>query len=138
MTTPKQPDDDAQDPLSEMFARLFGGQAGDMDPAAMAKAAGLPDDPNALAQMFRQVQAMMSAPSEGPVNWQLAHDNARQVAAGTATPPSPPRSPGKWTRRSGWPSSGLTRSRPSLHRTDRPGLVPRRMGRRNPAAPGSG
>ena len=43
--TPKQPDDDAQDPLSEMFARLFGGQAGDMDPAAMAKAAGLPSDP---------------------------------------------------------------------------------------------
>ncbi|MFT4468319.1 zinc-dependent metalloprotease [Arthrobacter sulfonylureivorans] len=84
--TPKQPDDDAQDPLSEMFARLFGGQAGDVDPAAMAKAAGLPSDPNALAQMFQQVQAMMSAPSEGPVNWKLAHENARKVAASDSDP----------------------------------------------------
>ncbi|TJY71628.1 zinc-dependent metalloprotease [Arthrobacter sp. CAU 1506] len=84
--TPKQPDDDAQDPLSEMFARLFGGQAGDVDPAAMAKAAGLPSDPNSLAQMFQQVQAMMSAPSEGPVNWKLAHENARKVAASDSDP----------------------------------------------------
>ncbi|MET1156340.1 zinc-dependent metalloprotease [Arthrobacter sp.] len=84
--TPKQPDDDAQDPLSEMFARLFGGQAGDVDPAAMAKAAGLPSDPNALAQMFQQVQAMMNAPSEGPVNWKLAHESARKVAASDSDP----------------------------------------------------
>ena len=47
----------------------------------MAKAAGLPDDPNMLAQMFPQVQAMMSARGDGPVNWKLAHENARQVAA---------------------------------------------------------
>jgi putative hydrolase len=84
--TPKQPDDDAQDPLSEMFAKLFGGQPGSMDAAEMAKAAGLPLDPNALAQMFQQVQAMMSAPSEGPVNWKLAHESARKVAASDSDP----------------------------------------------------
>ena len=36
--------------------------------------------------MFSQVQAMMSAPSEGPVNWQLAHENARRVAASGSDP----------------------------------------------------
>ena len=46
----------------------------------IAKAAGLPNDPQAMAMMMQQVQAMMSAPSEGPVNWQLAHENARRVA----------------------------------------------------------
>lgn len=81
-------DDEApKDPLAELLAKLMGGQAGaGVDPAELAKAAGLPNDPNLLAQMFQQVQAMMSASSEGPVNWQLAHENARRVAASSADP----------------------------------------------------
>ncbi|MCZ2403197.1 zinc-dependent metalloprotease [Paenarthrobacter sp. Z7-10] len=75
-------DDTPKDPLSEMLANLMGGKGMEgFDPAALAKAAGLPDDPQALSQIFAQVQAMMGQ-SEGPVNWQLAHDNARQAAAG--------------------------------------------------------
>ena len=70
-----------------MLQNLMGGKGmGNIDPAELAKAAGLPDDPNLLAQMFSQVQAMMSAPSEGPVNWQLAHENARRVAASSSDP----------------------------------------------------
>jgi putative hydrolase len=76
-------DDKPQDPLSEMLANLMGGKGMEgLDPAALAKAAGLPDDPQLLAQLMSQVQAMMSSQSEGAVNWQLAHDNARQAAAG--------------------------------------------------------
>ena len=84
---PSNGDEEPKDPLAEMLKNLMGGQGmGNIDPAELAKAAGLPDDPNLLAQMFSQVQAMMSAPSEGPVNWQLAHDNARRVAASDSDP----------------------------------------------------
>ena len=84
---PSNGDDTPKDPLTEMLQNLMGGKGMEnFDPAELAKAAGLPNDPNLLAQMFSQVQAMMSAPSEGPVNWQLAHDNARRVAASGSDP----------------------------------------------------
>nr|MDQ5862581.1 zinc-dependent metalloprotease [Actinomycetota bacterium] len=84
---PSNGDDTPKDPLTEMLQNLMGGKGMEnFDPAELAKAAGLPNDPNLLAQMFSQVQAMMSAPSEGPVNWQLAHENARRVAASSADP----------------------------------------------------
>ena len=79
---PSNDDENPKDPLAEMLQNLMGGQGmGNVDPAELAKAAGLPNDPQLLQQMFAQVQAMMSSTSEGPVNWQLAHDNARRVAA---------------------------------------------------------
>jgi putative hydrolase len=84
---PSNGDDTPKDPLTEMLQNLMGGKGMEnFDPAELAKAAGLPNDPNLLAQMFSQVQAMMSAPSEGPVNWTLAHDNARRVAASSSDP----------------------------------------------------
>lgn len=86
-STPSNGDDSPQDPLAEMLKNLMGGQGmGNIDPAELAKAAGLPNDPNMLQQMFAQVQAMMSSTSEGPVNWQLAHENARRVAAAGTDP----------------------------------------------------
>ena len=86
-SNPSDHGDTPQDPLSEMLARLFGGAgAGGMDPQEIAKAAGLPNDPNAMAMIFQQVQAMFSTPSEGPVNWQLARDTARRVAAADSDP----------------------------------------------------
>ncbi|WP_427018698.1 zinc-dependent metalloprotease [Pseudarthrobacter sp. P1] len=76
-------DDTPKDPLSEMLANLMGGKGMEgFDPAALAKAAGLPEDPNALAAIFSQVQSMMNSSSDGAVNWDLAHDHARQAAAG--------------------------------------------------------
>ncbi|MFP3578238.1 zinc-dependent metalloprotease [Arthrobacter sp. SIMBA_036] len=84
---PSEDDDTPKDPLAEMLQNLMGGQGmGNIDPAELAKAAGLPNDPQLLQQMFSQVQAMMSSTSEGPVNWQLAHDNARRVAASGSDP----------------------------------------------------
>ncbi|MEN2743477.1 zinc-dependent metalloprotease [Sinomonas halotolerans] len=90
MTTPDKPSgtgDDPQDPLSELFGKLMGGQgAGPIDPREIAKAAGLPNDPALLQQMFEQVQAMMTAGGDGPVNWELAHDHARRTAAADKDP----------------------------------------------------
>nr|WP_081680912.1 zinc-dependent metalloprotease [Cellulomonas sp. URHD0024] len=56
------------------------------DPAAMAAASGLPDDPAALQQVVAQVQALLSASGDEPVNWQMAHDLARQQAASGGDP----------------------------------------------------
>ena len=69
-----------------MLAKMFGGGAGGFDPQEIAKAAGLPSDPAAMAMMMQQVQAMFSTQSEGPVNWQMAHDQARRVAASDNDP----------------------------------------------------
>lgn len=81
-SNPPNDGEDPKDPLSEMLAKLFGAQgAGGINPEEFAKATGMPSDPQALAMMFQQVQAMMSSQSDAPVNWQLAHENARQAAA---------------------------------------------------------
>ncbi len=90
MTNPSNPsngdDDTPQDPLSEMLSKMFGGGAGGFDAQELAKAAGLPSDPSAMAMMMQQVQAMFSTASDGPVNWQLAHEHARRIAAADNDP----------------------------------------------------
>ncbi|HEY8718310.1 zinc-dependent metalloprotease [Pengzhenrongella sp.] len=57
-----------------------------MDPATMAAAAGLPNDPAMLGQVLAQVQKMLAASGEGPVNWDVAHDVARQAAVAEGDP----------------------------------------------------
>ncbi|MFC8193108.1 zinc-dependent metalloprotease [Cellulomonas sp. NPDC057328] len=52
-----------------------------VDPSAMAAASGLPADPVALQQAMAQVQHMLATSGDEPVNWQMAHDLARQQAA---------------------------------------------------------
>lgn len=86
MPNPSNDDDTPQDPLSEMLSKMFGGGAGGFDPQELAKAAGLPSDPSAMAMMMQQVQAMFSSSSDGPVNWQLAHEQARRIAAADNDP----------------------------------------------------
>ena len=71
--------DGADEAIRELQERGF-------DPAAMAAASGLPDDPAALQQVFAQVQALLSASGDDPVNWQMAHDLARQQAAAGGDP----------------------------------------------------
>ncbi|MFC7402005.1 zinc-dependent metalloprotease [Citricoccus sp. GCM10030269] len=93
---------DGEDPLSEMLRRMFG--EGGPDPEELRRAlgelggsgtgaggsgaGGLPFDPSQLdpammGQMMQQFQAMMqSSPEDGPVNWTLAKQSARQAAAG--------------------------------------------------------
>lgn len=53
-------------------------RAAGLDPTAMGEAAGLPKDRDQLMMMVTQMQAMLAASGEGPVNWNLARDFARQ------------------------------------------------------------
>ncbi|MBC7552016.1 MAG: zinc-dependent metalloprotease, partial [Cellulomonas sp.] len=73
---------DAQPPeWEELLRQMFGADADEamrelrergMDPAAMAAAAGLPDDPQMLGVVLGQVQKMLAASGTGPVNWDVA------------------------------------------------------------------
>jgi putative hydrolase len=75
----------------EVFMREFleKGAAG-MDLEQLAKAAGLPNDPAQLSAMLGQLRAAMNqmATEDGSVNWKLASDQARALAAGGSTPVS--------------------------------------------------
>src|SRR5690606_14729546 len=51
------------------------------DLSALAASAGMPADPAALQAMVAQVQQMLAASGDDPVNWGVAHDVARQAAA---------------------------------------------------------
>lgn len=79
----------------ELLRSMFGADADEtmrelrergMDPAAMAAAAGLPNDPQLLGHVLGQVQRMLAASGEGPVNWDVAHDVARQAAVAEGDP----------------------------------------------------
>jgi len=65
---------------------LTGPDGNPLDLAAIASAAGLPDDPAALAQVLGQIRMMLDASGEGPVNWDLARDIARQAAVAEGDP----------------------------------------------------
>ena len=71
--------DDSQEALRELTER-------GMDPRAIAAAAGLPDDPRLLRQVFEQVKRMLDAAGDDPVNWEIAHDIAREVAVAEGDP----------------------------------------------------
>ncbi len=64
----------ADDAIREM--RAMG-----VDPAAMAAGAGLPTDPAAMQQALSQVQRLFASAGDQAVNWEMAHDLARQQAA---------------------------------------------------------
>ena len=53
---------------------------GNIDPAKLASAAGLPDDPEMVSQLMQQLQNAMNASGEG-VNWGLALEQAKALAA---------------------------------------------------------
>jgi len=71
--------DDADEAIRELRAQ-------GIDPAAMAAASGLPNDPQALQQALAQVQRLLAASGDEPVNWQMAHDLARQQASAGGDP----------------------------------------------------
>ncbi|WP_182111896.1 MULTISPECIES: zinc-dependent metalloprotease [unclassified Actinotalea] len=84
---------DADEVLREMSERgglgalgLTGPDGTPLDLAQMAAAAGLPDDPAVLSQILGQIQRMLAASGDGPVNWELAHDLARQAAVAEGDP----------------------------------------------------
>lgn len=84
---------DDNDPMSEIFRRMFGGETPDPEEIQRAMnqfgAAGMPFDPSMMdpqmiQNMMQQFQFMMQSSSdeEGPVKWDLAKQTARQTVAG--------------------------------------------------------
>ncbi|MCU1432814.1 MAG: hypothetical protein JWP95_1919 [Actinotalea sp.] len=65
---------------------LTGPDGRPVDLGAMAAAAGLPQDPAALNLILGQIQRMLATSGDGPVNWDLAKDVARQVAVAEGDP----------------------------------------------------
>lgn len=83
-------DDSARDPedeFREMLSRFLSGN-GEIDPAKLAGAAGLPDDPEAIRGLIGQLQNAMNAQGDG-INWDLALDQAKGIAAKDARATTP-------------------------------------------------
>ncbi|MFD1714240.1 zinc-dependent metalloprotease [Amnibacterium flavum] len=74
------------DEMREMIRKLLSG-GGEIDPAALASAAGLPSDPASMANLMSQLQAAVSSSTDG-INWQLATDQALQLTRTTSLTPT--------------------------------------------------
>ncbi|MDM7831878.1 zinc-dependent metalloprotease [Cellulomonas edaphi] len=91
--TPAVPGPDGSgEPWEQMLRAMLGPGADEairelrergIDPSAMP---GLPTDPVQLQQAFTQMQSMLAASGDEPVNWQMAHDLARQQASAEGDP----------------------------------------------------
>ena len=57
-----------------------------MDAEKLAEAAGLPKDPKVLAELISQLQSALSHSSDGGINWKVAGDQARALAAQNGRP----------------------------------------------------
>lgn len=84
-------------PLEDLLGPLFGGQfPGGQFPGGQIPGfpagAGIPGfgegglDPAVMGQVLGQLQKFLSNPSDDPVNWEVAHDLARQAAAQAGDP----------------------------------------------------
>jgi putative hydrolase len=77
-------DDSRQDPGDEFRDMLREFLAGNtnIDPAQLASAAGLPNDPEVVSQLMAQLQNAMQSSEDG-VNWGLALEQAKGLASRT-------------------------------------------------------
>jgi putative hydrolase len=74
----EEPDDEFRDMLREFLAGNT-----NIDPARLASAAGLPNDPEMVAQLIAQLQSALESSGEG-VNWGLALEQAKGIASRTS------------------------------------------------------
>lgn len=77
-----------EDEFRDMIRDILSGKEG-VDTSKLAAAAGLPSDPESVAQIMRQFQNAMnaSAGTEG-INWNLASEQAKSLALATVQPVS--------------------------------------------------
>jgi putative hydrolase len=70
-----------EDEFREMLRAFLEGNT-DLDPSKLASAAGLPDDPEVVAQLIAQLQNALQSSGQG-INWGLALEQAKNLAART-------------------------------------------------------
>src|SRR4051812_14150783 len=80
-------DEPSEDDFRDMLREFLAGNS-ELDPAKLASAAGLPDDPEMVQRLIGQLQQALQNSGEG-INWGLALEQARGLAARSALP-SPP------------------------------------------------
>ena len=76
------PEDSAQDPedeFRELLSQFLSGNS-EIDPARLASAAGLPNDPEMIRNLMGQLQSALNSSGDG-INWTLSLDQARQIAS---------------------------------------------------------
>lgn len=74
-----EPRREPEDEFADMLREFLAGNS-DIDPAKLASAAGLPSDPELVAQLISQLQNALQSSEEG-VNWGLATEQATGLAA---------------------------------------------------------
>lgn len=84
---PEEPGRDPEDEFREMLRELLSGNS-DIDPAALANAAGLPNDPALVAQLMSQLQSAMQNSGDG-VNWDVALQQASTIASSESVATNP-------------------------------------------------
>jgi putative hydrolase len=70
-----------EDEFREMLRAFLEGNT-DLDPSKLASAAGLPDDPEVVAQLIAQLQNALQSSGNG-INWGLALEQAKNLASRT-------------------------------------------------------
>ncbi|MGI4894430.1 MAG: zinc-dependent metalloprotease [Janthinobacterium lividum] len=98
-TPGRKPDEPSGNPLEDLLGPLLGGQfpggqfpGGQFPGLPPGFGAGIPGfgagglDPEIMGQVMGQLQKFLANPSEDPVNWDVAHDLARQAAAQAGDP----------------------------------------------------
>jgi putative hydrolase len=79
------PEDSREEPSEEEFRemlRAFLEGNTDLDPSKLASAAGLPNDPEMVAQLIAQLQNALKTSGDG-INWGLALEQAKNIASRT-------------------------------------------------------
>jgi len=72
-------EDQPEDEFREMLRAFLEGNT-DLDPSKLASAAGLPDDPEVVAQLIAQLQNALQTSGDG-INWGLALEQAKSLAS---------------------------------------------------------
>jgi putative hydrolase len=80
-------DPDGSDEFRDMLRDFLAGNT-DLDPAKLASAAGLPDDPEMVQRLIGQLQQALQNSGDG-INWGLATEQARALAGRSAVPSTP-------------------------------------------------
>jgi putative hydrolase len=71
--------EDGGDEFRDMLRDFLAGNT-ELDPAKLAGAAGLPNDPELVAQLISQLQSALQSSGEG-INWGIALEQAKSIAA---------------------------------------------------------
>src|SRR5690606_34580168 len=83
----EDPDVPNEDEFRELMREFVAGNS-DIDPAALARAAGLGSDPALIQQLIGQFQSALQN-STGEINWDTAREHATAYAERTRTPSLP-------------------------------------------------